>query len=139
MPLCGRALETLEAARSLWERGESHSRPRRRAKARPVDVLRGHALRRFASWTEAHPHPDLSSAADAYAEHLLEDGAAIATVAADLGAVRWWATAAAIEGADKLGRAPLADARRDGERARFSGLLRPARFVGVARCLSRLF
>ena len=40
------------------------------------------------------------------------------TVVSDLGAVRWWATAAGIEGADKLGRVPLADARRDGERRR---------------------
>ena len=67
---------------------------------------------------EGHPHPDLSSAADAYAERLLEDGAAIATVAVDLGAVRWWAGCAGIEGAAQLGRGPLADARRDGERRR---------------------
>ena len=115
----------IRTAAALTLRGADESA--RRSGAVPVDVrrlapstcrLRGHALRRFASWTEAHPHPDLSSAADAYAEHLLEDGAAIATVAGDLGALRWWAGCAGIEGAAQLGRAPLADARRDGDRRR---------------------
>ena len=115
----------IRAAAALALRGADESA--RRSGAVPADVrrlapstcrLRGHALRRFAAWVEGHPQPDLASAADAYAEYLFAAGKSVATVAADLGAVRWWATAAAIEGADKLGRAPLADARRDGDRRR---------------------
>ena len=115
----------IRAAAALTLRGADESA--RRSGAVPADVrrlapstcrLRGHALRRFAAWVEAHPHPDLSTAADAYAESLFAAGKSVATVAADLGAVRWWATAAGIEGAARLGAAAILDARRDGDRRR---------------------
>ena len=42
----------------------------------------------------------------------------MSTVGADLGAVRWWAKAAGVEGAGDLGRDAISDARRDGDRRR---------------------
>ena len=92
-----------------------------RSGAVPADVrrlapstcrLRGHALRRFADWLAANPQPSVSAATDAYAEARFELGASVATVAVDLGAVRWWAAAAGIEGAASLGRDVLADTIR---------------------------
>lgn len=80
--------------------------------------LRGHALRRFADWLDAHPQPSLPAAADAWAEHLFAAGKSVATVASALSAVRWWAGAAGIDGAASLGADALADARRDGDRRR---------------------
>ena len=55
---------------------------------------------------------------DAYAEHLFGAGKSVATVAVDVGAVRWWAGFAGVEGAASLGRDAIADARRDGDRRR---------------------
>ena len=60
----------------------------------------------------------MAAAGDAYAEHLFAGGKSVATVATDLGAVRWWAAAAGIEGAARLGADAIADARRDGDRRR---------------------
>ena len=56
----------------------------------------------------------MAAAGDAYAEHLFAGGKSVATVATDLGAVRWWATAAGIEGAAWLGADGIAPAG-DGE------------------------
>lgn len=82
--------------------------------------LRGCALRRFADWTDGpgKGQPSLGAAVDAYAEHLFSAGKSVATVAVDVGAVRWWAGFAGIAGAATLGRDAIADARRDGDRRR---------------------
>ncbi|MCE2397783.1 MAG: hypothetical protein J4F34_01880 [Gemmatimonadetes bacterium] len=42
----------------------------------------------------------------------------MATVSADVGAVRWFASAAGVAGASAMGRDATADARRDGDRRR---------------------
>ena len=81
--------------------------------------LRGHALNRFAAWMDANPQlPSLAAAVDAWAESLFDAGKSVATVASAVSAVRWWASAAGLEGAKRLGAEAVADARRDGDRRR---------------------
>ena len=65
-----------------------------------------------------HPQPSIGVAVDAYVEHLFGAGKSVSTVQVDIGAVRWWATAAGIAGAAKLGADAIADAKRDGDRRR---------------------
>ena len=80
---------------------------------------RASQLGRFAAHLEeAGPYANFGDAVDAYAEFRFRSGASVATVAGDLGAVRWWAKAAGIDGASDLGAAALRDAKRDGERRR---------------------
>ena len=81
---------------------------------------RGSQLRRFADWIEG-PGAGAASLADAvdrYAESRFRAGASVATVAGDLGAIRWYASASGIEDAASLGDASLGDAKRDPERRR---------------------
>ena len=60
----------------------------------------------------------LADAVDAYAESRFRAGASVATVAGDLGAIRWYAGASGIEAAASLGAASLGDAKRDHDRRR---------------------
>ncbi len=62
--------------------------------------------------------PSLAAAVDAYAEHLFSAGKSVATASVDVGAVRWFASAAGIAGASTMGRDAIADARRDADRRR---------------------
>ncbi|MCY3547468.1 MAG: tyrosine-type recombinase/integrase [Gemmatimonadetes bacterium] len=79
---------------------------------------RASQLARFAAFVESSNPASMADAADQWAEARFEGGAAVATVAADIGAVRWFASAAGIEGAASLGAAAIQDARRDGDRRR---------------------
>ena len=126
VPVQGAGASIREAA-ALAMRGADESE--RRAGTVPAAVrrlapstcrLRGCAFRRFADWLDGPGagSPSLGAAADAYAEHLFAAGRSVSTAATDLGAVRWWAKAAGVEGAGDLGRDAISDARRDGDRRR---------------------
>ena len=79
---------------------------------------RASQLGRFAAFVGAARPASFGDAADQWAEARFKAGASVATVAGDLGAVRWFAAAAGIEGAARLGAAAILDARRDGDRRR---------------------
>lgn len=79
---------------------------------------RASQLSRFAAFVEATRPASIADAADQWAEARFESGAAVATVAADIGAVRWFAAAAGIAGAATLGAAAIRDARHDSDRRR---------------------
>ena len=66
---------------------------------------RASQLRRFAEWLDGPGAgaASLADAVDTYAESRFEAGASVATVAGDLGAMRWYAGAAGIEDAASLG------------------------------------
>ena len=76
---------------------------------------RASQLRRFAEWLDGPGAgaASLADAVDTYAESRFRAGASVATVAGDLGAIRWYAGASGIEAA-----ASLRDAKRDHERRR---------------------
>ena len=81
---------------------------------------RASQLRRFAEWLDGPGAgaASLADAVDAYAESRFRAGASVATVAGDLGAIRWYAGASGIEAAAGLGAASLGDAKRDHDRRR---------------------
>ena len=81
---------------------------------------RASQLRRFAEWLDGPGAgaASLADAVDAYAESRFRAGASVATVAGDLGAIRWYAGASGIEAAASLGAASLGDAKRDHDRRR---------------------
>ena len=76
---------------------------------------RASQLRRFAEWLDGPGAgaASLADAVDAYAESRFRAGASVATVAGDLGAIRWYAGASGTEAAASLG-----DAKRDHDRRR---------------------
>ena len=81
---------------------------------------RASQLRRFAEWLDGPGAgaASLADAVDAYAESRFRAGASVATVAGDLGAIRWYAGASGSEAAASLGAASLGDAKRDHDRRR---------------------
>ena len=99
---------------------------------------RASQLRRFAEWLDGPGAgaASLADAVDAYAESRFRAGASVATVAGDLGAIRWYAGASGIEAAASLG-----DAKRDHDRRRRgrgqAAALRWAAADQVARCAAR--
>ena len=104
---------------------------------------RASQLRRFAEWLDGPGAgaASLADAVDAYAESRFRAGASVATVAGDLGAIRWYAGASGIEAAASLGAASLGDAKRDHDRRRRgrgqAAALRWAAADQVARCAAR--
>ena len=76
---------------------------------------RASQLRRFAEWLDGPGAgaASLADAVDAYAESRFRAGASVATVAGDLGAIRWYAGASGIEAAAGVdgARPPRSDGR----------------------------
>ena len=114
--------DSIRAAAALALRGADESA--RRSGAVPDQVRRlapstcrqrASQLRRFAEWLDGPGAgaASLADAVDTYAESRFRAGASVATVAGDLGAIRWYAGTAGIEAA-----ASLRDAKRDHERRR---------------------